>query len=180
MIALFLTTGFEETEAVATIDVIRRAGLSLHVVSITGSLVVKGANEITLQADCLFEDLVNKNDFEMLILPGGMPGTLNLKAHKELMELIKQFAKERKKLAAICAAPIIFGSLGLLKDKSAVCYPGFESELNAAYVRYDSVLVDDNIITSRGVGTVLHFGLAIVTELLGAEKANEISKAILW
>ncbi len=180
MIALFLATGFEETEAVATIDVIRRAGLQLQVVSVTDSLAVIGANKITIQADCMFDDLTNKNELEMLVLPGGMPGTLNLKAHKELAELIKLSAKNGKKIAAICAAPTILGNLGLLKDKSAVCYPGFESELNAKYISDDPVLVDDNIITSRGVGTVFCFGIAIVTELLGTEKADEISKSILW
>jgi 4-methyl-5(b-hydroxyethyl)-thiazole monophosphate biosynthesis len=115
-----------------------------------------------------------------LVLPGGMPGTLNLGASRLVQEKIKKFQEEGKWLAAICAAPSVLGQAGLLKGKEAVCYPGFEDKLLEAKVCYEPVKVDGHILTSRGMGTAIDFGLAIIEQLLSGEKAEEIRKSILY
>ncbi|MFV0289542.1 MAG: DJ-1 family glyoxalase III [Mangrovibacterium sp.] len=179
-IAIFLAEGFEETEAIATIDLLRRAGLAVCVFSITGDLKVKGANQISIFADELFEAF-SPEEFRMIILPGGMPGTLNLQKSDPLMQLVLQFAKQRKWLAAICAAPLIFGELGLLKGREATCYPGFEDRLHGATLAVKKkVVIADRIITSRGIGTVIPFALTIIANLVGEEKADEIEKGIVY
>lgn len=178
-VATFLAEGFEETEAIATIDLLRRAGLTVRVFSISDDLKVTGANQISVFADELMSAF-NANDYKMLFLPGGMPGTLNLQKCEALMEAVKLFAQKRKWLAAICAAPSILGELGLLKGKEATCYPGFESKLTGAtFAVKKEVVVSDRIITSRGVGTVIPFALHIIANLVGEEKADEIEKAIV-
>ena len=177
-ILIHLATGFEETEAVTIIDVLRRAGFNVTVVSITGFRKVTGAHNISVEADQLFED-VDYDHADMIILPGGMPGTTNLQNHPGLKEKILQFNKENKNIGAICAAPMILGSLGLLKGKKAVCYPGFESELIGATVLESPFVVDGNIITGRGVGTALEFSLGIVSLLKGKQLAQELRSALV-
>ncbi len=178
-IALFLADGFEETEAVTTIDLLRRAGLSVCTLSITNNNIVKGANGISLFADELMANF-QPDLFDMIILPGGMPGTLNLKNDKQLLEAIGQFAAQEKYLAAICAAPSIFGEMGLLKGKEATCYPGFEDKLLEAKCLTEEVVTDGNIITSRGVGTAISFALTIIAKLVSEAKASEIAKGIVY
>lgn len=111
---------------------------------------------------------------------GGMPGTKHLGACGELTRLLVQFAQEGKKIAAICAAPSVLGDLGLLEEKKAVCYPGFENRLTKAQVVYDKVAADGNITTSRGMGTAIPFALALTEQLVSKEKADEIKKSILY
>jgi len=175
---IHLAEGFEETEAVTIIDVLRRAGLNVISVSITGNRMVKGSHNIEIKADILFEE-VDFTTGEMIILPGGMPGSKNLNEHEGLKNQIIDYQKHGKYLAAICAAPIVFGNLGILKGKKVVCYPGYESHLVGAEVRSNPYIVDNNIITGRGVGAALQFSLEIVRILKGEESAIQLRKAML-
>ena len=184
-IAIFLAEGFEEIEGLTVVDILRRAGIAIDMVSITGSVKVTGSHGIEITAD----KTISATDFtklDMIVLPGGMPGTENLYAHKglesceALMKQVDAFAKEEKYLAAICAAPSIYGHRGLLSGKRACCYPGFESHLTGAKVTAAEVSVDGHMITSRGMGTAIPFALAIVEAFCGKEKAEELSKSIIY
>jgi protein deglycase len=177
-IFLFLAPGFEEIEVVTTLDVLRRAGLEVLSVSITGDLRVIGAHGIVVEADNLYPEL----DFveaDMLVLPGGSPGTKNLNVHEGLKAVIVQHIKAGKALAAICAAPMIPGLLGLLEGKEATCYPGNEIHLKGAILSDYLVVQDGNIITAAGPGVAAEFALQIVQFYLGEERVEEISKALL-
>lgn len=159
MIYMFLANGFEETEAIGCLDVLRRAELDVKTVGTDGSRVT-GSHGITVVADIEMKD-VNKDEMEGVILPGGMPGTLNLQANEAVIDAVKFCAENGKLIAAICAAPMIFGELGLLKDKMAVCYPGFEEHLKGASVEDAFVAIDGNVITARGAGASMMFGARI-------------------
>jgi 4-methyl-5(b-hydroxyethyl)-thiazole monophosphate biosynthesis len=175
---IFLAEGFEETEAVATIDVMLRGEMNVTIVSVTGKTLVTGAHGIAVDADVLFE----KADFsggDILVLPGGMPGASNLDNHQGLKNLLLQYAKEGKKIAAICAAPLVLGGLGLLQGKKATAYPGYEDTLRGAEVVKKAVVKDGNIITGQGPGFALNFGLAIVEELQGKAKADNVATGLL-
>ena len=177
-ITIHLADGFEEIEAVTIIDVLRRAGLNAVTVSVTGNRMVKGSHQIEIKADFLFEE-VDYNIGEMIILPGGMPGSKNLNEHEGLKSQIVAYHKAGKYLAAICAAPIVFGNLGILQGKRAVCYPGYETHLIGAEVRNTSYVIDDKVITGRGAGVALQFSLEIVRIMKGEEKAIQLRKAML-
>lgn len=175
---IFLATGFEEIEAAATIDVIRRGGLQIKSVSVTGQKTVTGAHGIPVGADELFEN-TDFSDAEMLILPGGMPGTSNLDAHAGLKKLLIDFDAKDKPIAAICAAPIVLGGLGILDGKKATCYPGFEDKLGKAIHTEDPLVIDGKIITGKGPGFAVTFGLGIVEYLKGKEAADEVAAGLL-
>jgi len=175
---LFLAEGFEETEAVATIDILLRGGLDVTSVSVTGNLLVTGAHGIAVNADSLFEN-TDFSSGDMLVLPGGMPGASNLNAHTGLKNLLIKFSANGKKIAAICAAPLVLGGLGLLEGKKATAYPGYESTLKGATFVESPFVKDGNIITGRGPGFVFQFGLAIVEELMGKAKAEEVAAGLL-
>ncbi len=177
-ILLFLAPGFEEIEAVATLDILRRAGLNVTSVSITGERKVTGAHGISIEADGLYSD-INLADASMLVLPGGMPGTKNLNAHEGLKSAIMLHAKAGNPLAAICAAPMILGQLGILEGKEATCYPGNEIHLKGAILSEYLLVQDGNIITASGPGVAAEFALQIVEHFLGEERMEEISKALL-
>jgi len=178
MIYVHLADGFEEIEAITIIDVLRRANLETASVSMTGDKSVRGAHDIWVDADILFE----KADYErcdMIVLPGGMPGTMNLKAHAGLAGQIKDFALAGKYLAAICAAPLVLNAAGVLTDKNATIYPGMEEHLAGAKPQTDKVVKDGKIITSRGAGTAIEFSLTLVAVFLGQEKADQMRKAMV-
>ena len=175
---IFLAEGFEETEAVATMDVMLRGGLNVTSVSVTGDLHVTGTHGITVKANTLFED-AGLSSGDMLVLPGGMPGALNLNAHAGLKSALEKQAADGKKIAAICAAPLVLGGLGLLHGKKATAYPGFESTLKGATYIDSPTVKDGNIITGQGPGFAFQFGLAIVEELQGKEKAGDVAEALL-
>ena len=175
---IFLATGFEEIEAVAVADVLLRGGIEAITVSITGNYLVEGAHGIAVQADKLFEE-VNFNEGVMLILPGGTPGAYNLEAHKGLKELILQYFAEEKYLAAICAAPLVFGGLNVLEGKNATCYPSFEPRLKGAIISENGVVQDGKMITGKGPGFAFDFGLQIVAELQGQDKLREVANGML-
>jgi len=177
-IAVHLAEGFEETEAISIVDVLRRADIEVIVVSVTGKLEVTGVHHIKVVADMLFEE-VDYNDLYMIVLPGGMPGAANLDAHAGLKKQIALFNRQNRPLAAICAAPMVLGNLGILKGKQAVSYPGFEKYLKDAEVLTVPVVESGNVITGRGVGTVLEFALKIIEKTVSAEKAKLIAQQIL-
>lgn len=178
-IYIFLAEGFEEIEGLTVVDILRRGKLDITMVSMTGVPAVTGSHGIQVTADTVFED-VDFTDTGMYILPGGMPGTLNLGKHKGLINLLKEAHMKNGKIAAICAAPSVLGTNGILEGKRAVCYPGFEEKLTGAQVSYDPVAVDGNIITSRGMGTAIEFSLAIISEFLGEEEARRIAESIIY
>ena len=176
---IFLATGFEEIEAISVVDILRRADIKVETISISGNLSVIGAHNIEISADALF-DKTDFSDGDMLILPGGQPGTNNLNACEKLKKLIQNYYDQNKYIAAICAAPLIFGEMGLLKYKKAVCYPGYENQLLGAEIaENERVVVSDNIITSKGAGTAIEFSLKLVEILVGKETAEILSKKMI-
>ena len=178
MVYIHLATGFEEIEAVAIIDVLRRAEINTVVVSVTGEKQVVGAHAIPIQADVLFE----KQDFSegtMLVLPGGIPGTTNLEACKPLGNLINEYYKKGKQLAAICAAPLILGKMRLLRNEEAICYPGYEEFLEDAVLSKERVVRSGKIITGKGAGCAIEFALKIVETLKGQELADKLATAMI-
>lgn len=178
-IAIFFAEGYEEIEALTVVDLCRRAGIEADMVSVTDSLQVTGAHKIPVVMDMLLSD-VDFNSLDMIVLPGGMPGTSNLEKVPKLMDEVKAFCAAGKYIAAICAAPSVFGHLGLLKGKTACCYPGFEDDLTGANVTLNSCEADGNIITSRGMGCAIDFSLKIIEKLENGDKASEIGKKIIY
>lgn len=179
MIYLFFATGTEELEALGTADIIRRAGLDLQIVSITGKRIVTGAHGIRIETDALLED-VQFFDADLLVLPGGMPGATNFAACEDLNERIRDHAYLGRPIAAICAAPLVLGRLGLLDGKRATCYPGFESELTGATCTGTLVEVDGQFITGKGPGAVFEFGYAIVEMMKDKATADALRQGMLW
>lgn len=177
--AIFLAEGFEEIEALAVVDICRRCGIAIDMVSITEEIQAVGSHGVKVTADKVFSQ-AEFGGYDMLILPGGMPGTKNLEAHGQLMEQIDAFYADGKYIAAICAAPSIFGHRGILKGRKACSYPGFESHLEGAAVTRGPVEISDHVITSRGMGTAIDFGLAIAGVLGTPEKAEEIAETIVY
>ena len=160
MVYVFLANGFEETEALVTVDVLRRAGYEVKTVGVGGEYIA-GSHNITVKTDVLEENITPGDELEAVILPGGMPGTLGLKASEKVAEFIR-FADENKKvIGAICAAPSVLGAMGLLSGRLATCYPGFEDELVGATVCADPCCISDNIVTAKGAGAVFPFSLAL-------------------
>lgn len=178
-IAVFLAGGFEEIEALTVVDICRRAGITVEMVSAERDRIVEGSHGISVCADVLFEE-VDFGSLDMLVLPGGMPGTRNLEAHQGLMEQVDAFYKEGKYVAAICAAPTVLGHRGILKGRKACCYPGMEGELEGAEVTYDPVAISDHVITARGMGCAIPFGLAITSVFCGKNRAEELAKGIVY
>ena len=179
MVYTFLAEGFEEIEALTVVDLGRRAGIDIQTVSVTNSKDVTGARGITVLADTLMDE-VRWDQADMLILPGGMPGTKNLEACGELMTHIDEMSHSGRNISAICAAPTILGHRGILKGRRACCYPGLEDQLEGAVVCRDSAVTDGNIITSRGMGCAIDFALAIIEKLMSKDKADEIAKSIVY
>lgn len=177
---IFLADGFEEVEALTVVDLLRRGGITCDMVSISDSLEIIGRSRIAVKADVMFEDC-RFNDAVLLILPGGMPGTTYLARHKGLSALLLEKAEDKDVyLAAICAAPTVLGGLGLLKDKKATCYPGMENELHCKEKSVKKVVKDGRIITSRGLGTAVPFGLRLIEVLQGEERAQDVAEGIVF
>lgn len=172
MLYMFFAEGFEEVEAIATLDVIRRAGIDVKSVGI-GAKEVAGSHGITVVCD-LSESDVDVTGADGIILPGGMPGTLNLQSSKLVNGAIDYCAANGKLISAICAAPLILGHKGLLNGKNAVCFPGFEEDLIGATVSEKFVCKDGNIITAKGMGSAINFGLAIVEYFKDFETAEKL------
>lgn len=176
---IFLANGFEEIEGLMVVDLLRRANIDITMVSISDKKEVTGGHSIPVIADANFKDIEFDNA-DMLILPGGMPGTTNLLEHEELIQLLKKHNKENKMIAAICAAPSILGVNGILEGKKATCFPGFEEKLNGAIYTNEKVVKDKNIITSKGLGTALEFGAAIIEHYKGKEAAENLKSSVQY
>lgn len=177
-VLLHLADGFEEIEALSTLDILRRADIDTTTVSIMGRIEVKSSRGVIIQADKVFSD-INYQEFDMIILPGG-PGTTLLDQHEELKSHLKNYDAEGKWIAALCAAPSVLGKLNLLNGKNAVCYPGYENDLLGAKVSLsEKVVVDGNIITSRGPGTSFDFAFKIVEVLKGSVLVDELKVKML-
>lgn len=175
---VLLAEGFEEVEALAPVDLLRRAGVQTKILSVTDSCTVQGARGISVLADATLSAL-NFEQMDLLILPGGYPGYVNLEKSEEVRALVTRAAKENKQIGAICAAPTLLGKWGLLKDKKAACYPQMEADLFCKEVSFDPVVEDGNIITSRGAGTALPFALKLVERLCGEETAKKLAESIV-
>ena len=178
MVFIHLAEGFEEIEAITIVDLLRRANIDAKTISITGDKGVTGAHGIKVMADLLFEEACY-DKCKMIVLPGGMPGAKNLDEHEELGDKIIEFNEQGKWLTAICAAPLVLGHMGVLLGRDAVCYPGFEEELQGAEVKNDDVCIYENIITSRGPSTAISFALELITVLSGEEESERIKKGLL-
>ena len=180
-VALFLADGCETIEALTVADILFRAGIPCTKVSVTDTPVVVSSHKVTMVADTTIGHL-DFDRFDMLVLPGGMPGTLNLKACKALTDQVVRFHKEGRMIAAICAAPSVFAELGILKGVRAACNPTVEDSLNAngAVLVRENAVKDGNIITSRAMGTAIPFALAIVEHYKGKETADALGRNILY
>ena len=175
---VFLADGFEEVEALATVDVLRRCGIEVQTVSISYSEEVTGAHGIIVKADKVL-DYSMLQDADFLILPGGLPGATNLRDCEALQEVLKQHAAKGGNLAAICAAPMVYGKRGLLAGKKATCYPGFDVYLEGAEYTGHMVEIADNFILGKGPGAAADFGFAILEKMAGAGRAEEVKKGML-
>jgi 4-methyl-5(b-hydroxyethyl)-thiazole monophosphate biosynthesis len=176
---LFLAEGFEETEAVTALDIMLRAKIDAKTVSVSDRQTVVGAHGIEVVADMLF-DGADFSAADALVLPGGMPGADNLNRHVGLKELLVDFNRRGKLIAAICAAPLVPGGLGLLQGKAATVYPGYEPFLKGAVIQETATVIDRNIITARGPAFSVDFGLAIVETLEGKKTAETVAAGMLY
>ncbi len=177
--AILLAEGFEEVEAMTPVDLLRRAGIEVKLVSIDNAKTVKGAHNIEIMVDEQIKN-IKAEELDLIILPGGMPGTKYLDASREVAAIVESVNKNNKFVAALCAAPSVLGHLGLLEGKKAVCYPGFEDELKGAEVLKETVVFDNNIITSRGMGTAMDFGLKLVELLADKNTAQQLGKGVIY
>lgn len=177
MLYMFFAEGFEEVEAIAALDVIRRADIEIKTVGI-GSKTVVGAHSIPVICDITESEIVLDNSLNGIILPGGMPGTTNLMNNSAVNSAIDFCAEKNLLICAICAAPMILGRKGLLTDKEAVCFPGFEEELKGATVSSKFVCKDGNIITAKGMGSAVNFGIEIVAYFKSYETANKLKSTL--
>ncbi len=179
MIYVFLAQGFEETEAITPIDILRRCGKEVITVGI-GDNIITGSHGITVVADTEDKLIEFNSDLEMIVLPGGMPGTINLEASETVQKAIDYCTVNDLYIGAICAAPSILGHKDVLKGKKATCYTGFEQELTGAEVLDEPAVIDGKIITARGAGAAVEFGLALAEVLTSKEKSEKMGEALLW
>ncbi len=179
MITVFLANGFEEVEAITPVDIMRRAGLDVRTVSIYDSPMVTGAHKVPIQADMVFCQ-VDFSQVDLIVLPGGLPGSTNLDACEPLCQAIKKHTEGGKPVAAICAAPLVLGHLGLLVGRKATCYPGVEPELAGATCTGAMVEVDGNIITGKGPAAAFEFGYTLVEQLKSPEATLLLRDGMLY
>ena len=176
MLYMFFAEGFEEVEAIANLDVIRRAGIEIKSVGV-GSKSITGSHKIEVNCD-MTADEITYESLEGVILPGGMPGTTNLLENEKVIASVKYCDENGKLVSAICAAPMILGRLGILRGKKATCFPGFENELDGATATGEYVVAHGNVITAKGMGSAINFGLAIVAYFNGNETADKLKSTL--
>jgi len=179
MIYLFLADGFEEVEAITPLDLLRRAGKNVQTVGVTGK-IVNGSHGIPVTADCTADEIVLDDSLEMVILPGGMPGTLRLNDSEAVRRAVRYMNEKKRPIAAICAAPTVLGGMGLLEGRTVTCYPGMEDGLHCAKASAEPVCVDGHFITSRGVGTAIPFALALIDALCPAGTSKKIAESVVY
>ena len=178
-VAVILAGGFEEVEAIAPVDLLRRAKIDCVTVSLTGERLVSSSRAIPIMADRSWDEL-DFDEYDGVVLPGGLAGTEKLLADERVIALLRRYAAEGKLTAAICAAPTVLAKAGLLEGRRAICYPGLEEKLSGAIVTCESVVRDGTVITSRGMGTSVPFGLALVEYFLGKEAADALAAKIVY
>ena len=177
---VFLADGFEEIEALAPIDIMRRGGLDVTTVSIMDTEAVQSAHGVIVLADLTFAEAGDFADADLLMLPGGMPGAANLDSHEGVRQALLRQAEAGKLVAAICAAPFVLGKLGLLRGKRATCYPGFEQYLDGADYTADLLTEDGNIITGEGPGAAFDFGYALLGRLATADVVEALKEGMRY
>ena len=176
-IILAISNGFEEIEAISVIDICRRANIEVKIAAVEELLTV-GAHNIKIQADCKIED-INSDDFDMIVLPGGLPNAFTLAENNKVQSLLKEFKEKKKKIAAICAAPYALHKADVLNE-NFTCYPSFEEKIRLnGYHNNDSIVIDNDVITSRGPATAMVFALEIVNILCGEETYNQVKNGLL-
>ena len=173
-VAVILADGFEEIEALTVVDVLRRANITCHMVGFEAQ--VTGSHAIQVQADRVFD--ADLSDYDLIVLPGGMPGSAHLRDNEQLIVELQKFEQVGKKIAAICAAPIVLNRAGLLKDKEFTCYDGVQEQISAGHYRKETVVVDGQLTTSRGPATALAFAYNLVEQLGG--DADALREAMLY
>ena len=178
-IGIFMADGCEEIEGLTVVDVVRRTKMEIVMLSITGKKEVTSSHGVTFLADALAEE-TGYEDLDGIVLPGGMPGTMHLLENETVNAVIRKFAEEGKLVAAICAAPSVLGAAGLLEGKHATCHPGFEEKLTGASTSEDEVVVDGNIITSRGMGTAIPFAFEIVRYFTDDETVEHVRQGLVY
>lgn len=178
-VLVLLADGLEEMEAVSPVDLLRRAGIEVITASINGKLEVEGAHGITIHADKTLDDAANSG-YDMVVLPGGGGGTEKLSQNGKVLELVNDFYKKGKYIAAICAAPIVLAKAGILEGQKVTSYPGTENELGKVDYSLEKVVKSGKIITSRGPGTAIYFALELIKLLKNEEKAEAIRKQIVF
>lgn len=175
----FLATGFEEIEALGPIDILRRGGIDAKTVSITGNKLVESAHGIAVKADLLIEE-ADCSDADLLLLPGGMPGATNLNACMPLRQLLTEHHAKGRRIGAICAAPLVLGSLGLLQGRRATCYPGFEGHLTGAEYTAEMCTVDGAITTGKGPAATFEYAYTLLAALTDKDKAREVASGMMY
>ena len=179
MIYVFLADGFEEIEALAPVDFLRRAGVQVQIVGVTGKACV-GAHGIKVETDITVDEITLDAELQGVILPGGMPGADNLDKSEYVHKALDYCIENNLIVSAICAAPFILGKKGILEGKNATCFPGFEEYLERANVLPDGVVTDGNVITAKGAGVAWEFGAAINAKITGEEKSKDVLRGIQW
>lgn len=177
MLYMFFAQGFEEVEAIAALDVIRRAGIEIKSVGV-GSKTVTGSHSIPVVCDLSAEEITSFEGIDGVVLPGGMPGTLNLFESDTVHKAVDYCFENNRLLCAICAAPLILGRKNILNGKQAVCFPGFEEELIGAEISNNFVCISDNVITAKGMGSAVNFGLAIVSYFKGQAFSDNLKASL--
>ena len=176
-VAVYFATGYEEIEALAVVDVLRRGGIEVIMVGVDGKTVVS-SHKVSINMDAAIDE-INHDEIDMMVLPGGLPGVHNLAANETLVKALKAFKEQGKWLAAICAAPSILGDLGLLEGEKATCYPGYEDKLLGCEHLENKVVVSNHVITGKGAGASLEFGYKILEVLKGTEIVDQLKKGMI-
>ncbi len=179
-IIVFLADGFEEVEALTTVDYLRRADVAVDTVSIPQNREVRGSHDIPVIADKTIDQIDSIESYDGVVIPGGMPGATSLRDNPRVIEIVKGMNMNNKLVAAICAGPIVLKKAGVIEGKKVTSYPGFEDQLSGGIYQQQGVVRDGNIITSRGPALAVDFAIAIIEYLLGQEKADELKKRILF
>ena len=177
-VLVLMASGFEEIETITVIDVLRRANIEVVSAGIEPGEIT-GSRKVKIIPDVLLKKVVNDENFDMIVLPGGMPGTTNLKKDEHVKEIIQKMYKQGKYISAICAAPTILSAMGLTNGKNITSHPSVKNELQSESYKEDRVVVDGQIITSRSPGTAMEFAMKLVEILVGKEMVEEINKGVM-
>lgn len=178
-ILLLLAEGFEEIEALTPVDYMRRMNIVVDTCSINKEKKVIGAHNIIVETDKILDEISSSEEYDGLIIPGGLPGATNLRDNNRVVELVKEFNENEKLVGAICAGPIVLERAGILEGKEVTSYPGFKEDLKDSIYKEEIVVQDGNIITGRGPAVAVYFSLKLIENLLGKEKVEELKKEIL-